>query len=237
MSNNWYDDAINEDSIFEFQLSKSQCKWCICKKCTKHESPPQRIPNDVRNIAINPTNVPIIKEAIEKISFEDGRLPHVYTCIFEYEYNECGNCKQGRCKEIEVGGVKLKYCYSEIDPKRSGRIPIAFHWDFKIKWNFNKDSNYNLTHNIEIFPYSNNKKQRIVKENRINSNNVNDNINTNSYIKKNLKSDDEMEKLLDENNYLWNVLKNSVSRDKELTKSLSNCLIKNKSEEDIKHMF
>ena len=34
MSTNWYDDALNENSIFEFQLSKSQCKWCICKKCT-----------------------------------------------------------------------------------------------------------------------------------------------------------------------------------------------------------
>ena len=229
--NSWITSALNEEKIFEFQLSKSPCKWCICKKCTKHETPPQRIPNEIRNIAINPTNVPKIKDAIEKVDFDDGRLPHAYTCIFEYEYNECVNCKQGRCSEIEIDGVKLKYCYSTIDPNRRGRIPIAFHWDFKVKWDFNKDRDYNLNHNIEILSYTNTntnikkKNEQHFKQDR-NKSEISNEDNNQNIIKK----------LEEENAKLWDILNNAKNRKDELENTLCNLLIRNKSEDDINEM-
>ena len=108
------------------------CIRCLqntkCNHATEHALE-QDFP--LKNMLQNPSRINILNKYLENqdLGFDNQQV-RFNICTFIYSNGNCKNCNEGRFKFIDINGEKIKYCYSDLNPKKiRTKLPIGLHID------------------------------------------------------------------------------------------------------------
>ena len=136
--NNVSEEDINNENKEIYTLSDliwGEHRFCIrCLQNTKcNNAAEHAIEQDfpLKNMLQNPSRISILNKYLEKqdLGFENQQV-RFNICTFIYSNGNCKNCNEGRFKFIDINGEKIKYCYSDLNPKKiRTKLPIGLHID------------------------------------------------------------------------------------------------------------
>ena len=163
----------NRDNVITFTLKElindKVCPYDLVGRCQEYDCTRRHLNASEQRIqyyAKDPSKIRSLKSGIEKVKQQVIKLvngtdirPYFTTCLFCLKGLKCNNISRNRFIELNVGGVKFKVCYPDINNCQR-RITCGFHIDISVEMNTELNKIYSVNFHelaenfIELIPHT-----------------------------------------------------------------------------------